>query len=188
MTSLLARILLSIMVLPLAALVYILLIFGFMRQSGPWGRELGFLTTTLITAGFVVGYWLWLWRGSVRWTPQRLGLTLGSGLAATFVGLITGGLMMAVVGNGNGEFGIFIGGVTGIVVWLPMTVVLWRETAEERAERIRQAAGDVLFCPRCGYNLTGLREARCPECGAQFTIDQLFAAQRRDVMEERKGE
>jgi predicted Zn-ribbon and HTH transcriptional regulator len=32
-----------------------------------------------------------------------------------------------------------------------------------------------MACPNCGYNLTGLREARCPECGSQFTLDELFA-------------
>ena len=25
-------------------------------------------------------------------------------------------------------------------------------------------------CQRCGYNLTGLTEARCPECGAEFEV------------------
>ena len=35
---------------------------------------------------------------------------------------------------------------------------------------------DAIACPTCGYNLTGLREARCPECGSQFTLDQLYAA------------
>lgn len=27
------------------------------------------------------------------------------------------------------------------------------------------------LCPRCGYNLTGLRQDRCPECGTQFTCE-----------------
>jgi hypothetical protein len=26
----------------------------------------------------------------------------------------------------------------------------------------------TLFCPHCGYNLTGLTENRCPECGREF--------------------
>lgn len=25
------------------------------------------------------------------------------------------------------------------------------------------------LCPKCGYNLTGLPETRCPECGSSFT-------------------
>jgi DNA-directed RNA polymerase subunit RPC12/RpoP len=30
-----------------------------------------------------------------------------------------------------------------------------------------------IACPSCGYNLRGLKEAKCPECGAEFTLDQL---------------
>ena len=29
-------------------------------------------------------------------------------------------------------------------------------------------------CPLCGYNLSGLKIARCPECGTEYTIDALF--------------
>jgi hypothetical protein len=32
------------------------------------------------------------------------------------------------------------------------------------------------FCPRCDYNLRGLSEARCPECGERFTLEQLWSA------------
>ncbi len=30
-------------------------------------------------------------------------------------------------------------------------------------------------CPQCGYNMTGLTECRCPECGQRFSIDQILA-------------
>ena len=29
------------------------------------------------------------------------------------------------------------------------------------------------ICPRCGYNLTGLAEPRCPECGGEFLWAEL---------------
>jgi len=32
-----------------------------------------------------------------------------------------------------------------------------------------------LRCPGCGYNLTGLIENRCPECGGEFDRDRLLA-------------
>lgn len=32
-----------------------------------------------------------------------------------------------------------------------------------------------LCCPECGYNMAGLSATQCPECGSQFTIDQLKA-------------
>jgi hypothetical protein len=43
------------------------------------------------------------------------------------------------------------------------------------------AFGSTVVCPLCGYNLTGLRQAACPECGDTFTLDQLAAAQPRAV-------
>ena len=33
-------------------------------------------------------------------------------------------------------------------------------------------------CPRCGYNLRGARERRCPECGAAFTFAALVRSRR----------
>lgn len=32
----------------------------------------------------------------------------------------------------------------------------------------------AIHCPTCGYNLTGLPENRCPECGTAFKRDQLI--------------
>ena len=33
----------------------------------------------------------------------------------------------------------------------------------------------TLYCPNCGYNLTGLTEERCPECGGRFSRAELAA-------------
>ncbi len=182
MTNLLARILLSIMVFPLATLIFILFLFVGLTidagSSGPRREEWAFLLATGVTAVFVAGYWFRLWWRSVQWTPRRKLLTIGSGLFMITVGLGTGfGAYTTMQPFPELSPCILLGGVCAIVPWLPMTVVIWRETAAERAERIRQSAGDVLFCPRCGYNLTGLYAAQCPECGARFTLNELYAAQ-----------
>ena len=36
------------------------------------------------------------------------------------------------------------------------------------------AASSTLFCPKCNYNLTGLTELRCPECGASFQRESIL--------------
>ncbi|MCL4197791.1 MAG: hypothetical protein KJZ69_09900 [Phycisphaerales bacterium] len=42
----------------------------------------------------------------------------------------------------------------------------------------------TLCCPKCGYDLTGLRESRCPECGAAFDLAAL--AQRQSIRRPRR--
>lgn len=176
MTSLLARILLSIMLLPLAVVVYVAVLLPLARGS----EDVAFTTATLVTAAFVVSYWLLIWRRSVQWTSLRTNLTVAGSIGCLVAGAIAGFAAMNIADIDDVAFGVFVSGLVATVLWLPVTVLLWRETPAERAERIRRSASDVLFCPRCGYNMTGLQLARCPECGAQFTLNELFAAQQRE--------
>ncbi len=55
-----------------------------------------------------------------------------------------------------------------LVPLLALFILLSRSSS-----RARIVTGDDVPCPSCGYNLRGLREARCPECGSSFTIEQL---------------
>ena len=177
MTSLLARVLLAIIMFPLAGVLYFVVFVVLERQLVD---EFAFLWTTVVVAFFVVLYWLALWQQSVRWTRTRVAGTVAAGFGSVVVGGIVGAFIVAVVPFGGEEFAIFLGGILAILVWLAVTVLVWKETAWERAERVKRSAGDVLFCPKCSYNMTGLYEGRCPECGTRYTLDQLYAAQRRE--------
>ena len=109
---------------------------------------------------------------SVRW-PGRVGPTVGAAIGCAVIGAIAGTICNSV----ERGFGAFVGSTSPILLWLVATCFIWRESAAERTERLSNAGRNAVVCPTCGYNLTGLKEPRCPECGSQFTLDQLLASQ-----------
>src|SRR5688500_4105812 len=81
MSPLLAGVMLTIFMLPCAALVYLTL-WGTLRMSGGrFGYGVRFSDLRLLTYGlagaatfaFCAVYWFAIWRRTVRWTPGRLG-------------------------------------------------------------------------------------------------------------------
>ena len=127
-----------------------------------------------VTWGFMAVYWFALWRRSTMWTVQRATHTVMVAAAAIVAALLVG----TITGEGlSNDFGAFVSSVTAPLLWVTGTIFIWRENQAERAARLNHLGKEALVCPACGYNLTGLKEARCPECGAQYTIDELVARQ-----------
>ena len=81
--GLLSKIMLALLMLPLAALIYTVVIVIFAhRYSPPGGPDVqAFAVTGLFVWGFIAIYWTGLWRRSVNWTSRRIGLTIA--LSAT---------------------------------------------------------------------------------------------------------
>ncbi len=136
-----------------------------------------FFVSGVLTWMGVALYWWLLWRGSIRWDSKRKAYTGGATAGSALVGIFSGICGAAMAGNGSSDFGVFFGGLVAIVTWLVATVFIWRETSQERKDRIKKSGKSTVTCPTCGYNLTGLSESRCPECGSKFTLDELMAAQ-----------
>jgi hypothetical protein len=114
----------------------------------------------------------------VRWTPARERNTVLAGVAALAGGVALAVALATVAPAMPHVIAALIGGGTVPIVWVLATVLLWRETPAERLARMSNLVGNpTVLCPICGYNLSGLREARCPECGASFTLDELAASQ-----------
>jgi hypothetical protein len=101
---------------------------------------------------------------------------------SAFLGCALGTLCFAMARWIPVQFAVLIGGGTVPIAWVLGTVIVWRETAPERAQRLA-AFGAAVVCPLCGYNMAGLRTACCPECGGTFTLEQLVAAQPRAASE-----
>jgi DNA-directed RNA polymerase subunit RPC12/RpoP len=186
MSRLVSRILLSIFMFPLGGIFYLFIFVSgesLIRStaggySGRSSESALFIFSDLATWVFIGIYWCLLWRAGVQWTLGRTKWTVLSVIGAAIVGVAVGAIATALTPDvGEYSFGAFVGGVLAIVLWLIATVFVWRETALERAQRVRASTGSTVACPTCGYNLTGLTEARCPECGSKFTLDELLAAQ-----------
>jgi hypothetical protein len=177
MSRLIASILLSILLFPLAAVAYLVVFFVFAETRGfsRFREELGMLAAGVITWALLAWYWVVVWRKTVKWTPRRTARTLYAALAAAGVGLMAG----IMTGSLQEEFGFFIGSITPPLLWVVATVLVWRETDAERSARLRAVGrdGPGIPCPTCSYDLTGLKSTRCPECGSEFTLDELLAAQ-----------
>ncbi len=59
-------------------------------------------------------------------------------------------------------------GVTGLAA-----ILIWRNGYLQGWRNARKASP---LCPKCGYNLSGLTQCRCPECGTEYRLDKLWRA------------
>jgi len=175
MDPLLTRILLSIVLWPIAIVLYICLFIAFER---PIGDGYAFMWAGIGT-GFVMCSWLiLLWKSHIHWTSKRVYQTCLTIPAAMASGVVVVVLAGWYVPYGLGNASTLLGSIIALACWPALAVWVWREMPEERQRRIM-----VVSCPKCGYDLHGLSECRCPECGQQYTIDQLYAAQPRPALE-----
>lgn len=128
----------------------------------------------------VLGGGCWLVTLYLIWRSMR------RGRAFVLPAIATIGIVVAVIGGGaaidellrvrDEEFLIaavvLLGGAAIILVWLPTALRLLQGRPVVGADNLVR-----VHCPRCGYSLIGLRDLRCPECGTEFTIDELIRAQ-----------
>ncbi len=134
----------------------------------------GFLVSNLITGAVLYVLWILLWRREVRWTLARRVRTLAClAVAAIPAALVYGACALL----SEPEVGMLLAGLTWAAGWLGATTIIWRETPLERAQRSKGSGEFTVRCPSCEYEMTGLHEARCPECGTSYTLDQLLGAQ-----------
>lgn len=120
--------------------------------------------------------WIALWRSTVVWTPARVRDT------AMSIGLsVVVALVAAEFAPGPGpEPAAMAGGLFGGGIWILLSTWFWRQTPEERVAAARSTTShEPIACPICGYDLAGLYEARCPECGTRYTLDELIRAAKR---------
>ena len=120
---------------------------------------------------FTLVAWCLIWRKRVEWSARTLSTTLAVWMV--MVGFPIGGQFLAtgILGTPIWTATINAAPVIGWGLWLAWTIWYWP---------IREGGFAGLVegprCLRCGYLLRGLKATRCPECGDEPTIDELWSA------------
>lgn len=127
--------------------------------------------TAYLTTGALAGTaWILIWKRQVTWSGSVLGRTLGA--AGLLIGLpATGTILIDSVSSDTLTMSLGALPAIGWGVWMAGTVWLWPFKVAEG-----DIAGTSPCCLKCGYLLKGLTHTRCPECGDERTLDELWAA------------
>ncbi|MCP4249853.1 MAG: hypothetical protein GY778_22655 [bacterium] len=169
MTSRAKRIVASLGVIPFSAGVFFIV--GTLFQNEVSLPDRFFAPATYAaSAAVAVAAWLLIWRREVIWRPGVRTRTvlcsavaLGMPIAATFLIPDVRGVL---------DMTLWFLPVAGWGVWMAATVWIWPLRPVSGGHSDAQQPR----CPQCAYPLTGLRATRCPECGHEPTLDELWAA------------
>lgn len=135
------------------------------------------LVVTLLVAALLI---LWaavlvfVWRRAIRLhSPRRLTYFVAGLLLFGLPLCLWADILWSInLGSYRQMLCQCVGQLLAAAVWLIGTAWLWRDSSA--AGMVMSAADEpIATCPVCNYNLTGLHEVRCPECGWRDTVDGL---------------
>jgi hypothetical protein len=134
--------------------------------SGPLFSE-----TYSLTAVIAVVVWVLIWRRSVVWSAKAVLDTVISALGFLAIPIAVQSVFLELASFDTFEAVLMMSPIIGWGLWMAVTVRLWPMRAAELP-----GADSIPRCLNCGYLLKGLRATRCPECGDERTLDELWEA------------
>lgn len=144
---------------------------------------------TQLAVAVIAVVWLLLWRRSVRWTRSRVAVT------TICTGVLLGAPLLQLLPDADGTttfwYQVFWAARPGLILvsiafFIAGTAWSWRDRNPRESHAANRGDLDLdrlHSCPNCNYNLRGLREIRCPECGWSQTVDELVAGVRAAVLD-----
>ncbi len=188
MPRLVARLIISVCMLPILAACA-----GFsaalseelVRRSFNWQQRDpysvgGFLGVLVVWGLIGLGLFWLIWRGVVCWNSARKhstvrGIVYGYLImgALTAIGLLV--LPFPEVGGPVGCVLIALAPPLILIFWM----FAWTESPRERAKRLGIENLRRVLCPNCKYDLSGLTNLSCPECGHHYTLGTLIEETRK---------
>lgn len=172
MSRTVSRLLLTFSLLVGSVTVYVL--FFIVIESRWLSRDAeAFIAASLVTVPVFAVFWTSIWHVTVVWSAPRVLRTMVVFAVGSMAGV--GCYAICVSTRVGAESGVILATMCWVTIWMAGTAVVWKETGLESSRRERDCPDRVIPCPKCGYDLKGLAMARCPECGTEFTLDELFA-------------
>lgn len=118
------------------------------------------------TSVIMVVVWILIWRRPVAWSPSVIKHTAIIGAICLALPIVA----LLLLEDHVTDLPLTVLGCLPIIgwgVWMAVTVSIWPGWRETRP---------VPQCMNCGYLLIGLSSTRCPECGDEPTLDELWQA------------
>lgn len=167
--------LVSIALHPLGLGVFVLTVAILDRFFGNVG-SLGFLIAPFATAFLVCApIWARAWMGAFPFAQRVRRRFLWFGVIA-----LVGPLLVVIVADVAGVVSSSRGELVGALPLFGWCAWIWATAWMVRQQRFgaegREESATAPPCPSCGYLLAGLTSTRCPECGSEPTLDELWAA------------
>lgn len=128
--------------------------------------------------------WLLVWYRVIRWTLKRRLSTI------TLLGVgvfVEGAVAIVLYGRLGGRRWNWeqVVALTNLPIGLCVFMAciwVWMETNKERLARVRTAGPVGRLCPACRYDMSGLTNLTCPECGTAYTLGRLVDEHQRAVV------
>lgn len=128
----------------------------------------------VVASGVFIAASAWLWSRKGRWRG-----IVSPTIYTVFIVVVTTILCFLVDKTLRGDKDflfsglIMLGAAAILLVWVMRLHRLWR------GRPVHNSADGLanVHCPNCNYRMVGLHESRCPECGTQYTLDELLGKQ-----------
>src|SRR5688572_10959555 len=143
MSPTISRILLTIVLFPLAGILNFI---AYIMVDDHLDSVPEVLVPVLITCAFVVSFWLLLWRKTVTWTRRRVRGTLIAAAAAVLAAAAVGVIVAFTVPYSADDVAVWVGCALMPLLWIAGTLRVWRETDEERSDRLAGLGAGAVVC------------------------------------------
>lgn len=167
MTPLAKRLVVAVGMLPFIFGMYFV-VWAFADDVLSLGDTSTMIVANLFCAPLTFTIWILLWRRSVAWNTGTIVRT-SFACVCCLVLLVLVPLLPEQPRNWIDPLRYFLPLLLW-GIWLVWTTWIW----PMRCEAVGGDVETMLRCPQCSYSLIGLTSTRCPECGDEPTLDQLW--------------